>query len=277
MTQSSALKTPIVLTIAGSDSGGGAGIQADIKAISATGGYACSAITAITAQNTQSVSAILPIPLAHVEHQLDAVFSDLDVVAVKVGMLADSDIIEVVVKKLLQYQPQFLVVDPVMVTASGDLLLAESAITTLKTKLLPMADLITPNLHEAAALTNVGVATTPEQMLTMVGPLRELGVKAILLKGGFLSDEKNSDDLLITADAVKVLQAPRIETNNTHGTGCSLSSAIASYLAQGFKLHKAVELAKQYLTEALQASEQLKIGQGKGPINHFYKLQQNNE
>lgn len=276
MNNSDVSKTPIVLTIAGSDSGGGAGIQADIKAISATGGYACSAITAITAQNTQQVSAILPIPLEHVEHQLDAVFSDLDVVAVKVGMLADSDIINVVVKKLQQYQPKFLVVDPVMVTASGDLLLAESAITTLKTKLLPMADLITPNLHEGAALTNCKVAETPEQMLNMVNPLRQLGVKAVLLKGGYLGSDKNSDDLLITKDTVKVLQAERVSTNNTHGTGCSLSSAIASYLAQGHKLNKAVELAKSYLTQALKASQQLKVGQGKGPINHFYQLHKNN-
>ena len=140
--------TPIVLTIAGSDSGGGAGIQADIKAISATGSYACSAITAITAQNTLTVSAIHPIPLEHVEKQLDAVFNDLNIIAVKVGMLADTDIINVVAKKLKQYQPAFLVVDPVMVTRNGDLLLEKSAIDTLKKQLLPMADLITPNLLE---------------------------------------------------------------------------------------------------------------------------------
>lgn len=272
MSQTQQAKTPIVLTIAGSDSGGGAGIQADIKAISATGGYACSVITAITAQNTQQVSAIFPIPLEHVEHQLDAVFTDLDVIAVKVGMLADSDIIEVVVNKLKQYQPNFIVVDPVMVTASGDLLLAESAINTLKTKLLPMADIITPNLPEAAALIGQKIPTTSEQMQEMIPALRALNINAVLLKGGFLTQEASSDDLLITATNLKTLAAQRIKTRNTHGTGCSLSSAIASYLAQGQPLAQAVELAKAYLTQALNAADKLNIGQGKGPVNHFFHL-----
>ena len=189
--------TPIVLTIAGSDSGGGAGIQADIKAISATGSYACSVITAITAQNTLTVSAIHPIPLEHVEKQLDAVFSDLNIVAVKVGMLADTDIIKVVAKKLKQYQPAFLVVDPVMVTRNGDLLLEKSAIDTLKTELLPMADLITPNLPEGAALIESQLPTDEQAMQTMVEALRQLGAKAVLLKGGHLQQDKNSNDLLI--------------------------------------------------------------------------------
>ena len=262
--------TPIVLTIAGSDSGGGAGIQADIKAISATGSYACSAITAITAQNTQTVSAIHPIPLEHVEKQLDAVFNDLNIIAVKVGMLADTDIINVVAKKLKQYQPAFLVVDPVMVTRNGDLLLEKSAIDTLKKQLLPMADLITPNLLEGAALIDYQQPIDEQAMQSMVSGLRQLGAKAVLLKGGYLQENQNSNDLLILESSTQQLLAKRIPTNNTHGTGCTLSSAIASYLAQGFELTQSVQLGKDYITQALTYANQLSIGQGHGPVHHFY-------
>jgi len=263
--------TPIVLSIAGSDSGGGAGIQADIKAISATGSYACSAITAITAQNTLTVSAIHPIPLEHVEKQLDAVFNDLNIIAVKVGMLADTDIINVVAKKLKQYQPAFLVVDPVMVTRNGDLLLEKSAIDTLKTELLPMADLITPNLLEGAALIDYQQPIDEQAMQSMVSGLRQLGAKAVLLKGGYLQENQNSNDLLILQNSTQQLLAKRIPTNNTHGTGCTLSSAIASYLAQGYELTQSVQLGKDYITQALTYANQLSIGQGHGPVHHFYK------
>jgi len=263
--------TPIVLTIAGSDSGGGAGIQADIKAISATGSYACSAITAITAQNTLTVSAIHPIPLEHVEKQLDAVFNDLNIIAVKVGMLADTDIINVVAKKLKQYQPAFLVVDPVMVTRNGDLLLEKSAIDTLKKQLLPMADLITPNLLEGAALIDYQQPIDEQAMQSMVSGLRQLGAKAVLLKGGYLQENQNSNDLLILQNSTQQLLAKRIPTNNTHGTGCTLSSAIASYLAQGYELTQSVQLGKDYITQALTYANQLSIGQGHGPVHHFYK------
>ena len=269
-TSSPALSTPIVLTIAGSDSGGGAGIQADIKAISATGSFACSAITAITAQNTVGVSAIFPIPLEHIEHQLDAVFTDLNVVAVKVGMLADSAIIKVVSEKIKQYSPAFVVVDPVMVTTSGDLLLEASAIATLKTELFPLADLITPNLPEAAALTDSAVPSSQTAMEMMIDQLRELNTKAVLLKGGHLENQENSTDLLIFPEYVESLSAKRIDTRNTHGTGCTLSSAIASYLAQGNELIKAVQLGKQYISEAIAHADELEIGQGRGPVNHFY-------
>ena len=263
--------TPIVLTIAGSDSGGGAGIQADIKAISATGSYACSAITAITAQNTLTVSAIHPITLEHVEKQLDAVFNDLNIIAVKVGMLADTDIINVVAKKLKQYQPAFLVVDPVMVTRNGDLLLEKSAIDTLKKQLLPMADLITPNLLEGAALIDYQQPIDEQAMQSMVSGLRQLGAKAVLLKGGYLQENQNSNDLLILQNSTQQLLAKRIPTNNTHGTGCTLSSAIASYLAQGYELTQSVQLGKDYITQALTYANQLSIGQGHGPVHHFYK------
>ncbi|WP_238930460.1 bifunctional hydroxymethylpyrimidine kinase/phosphomethylpyrimidine kinase [Vibrio sp. S9_S30] len=268
-------KTPIVLTIAGSDSGGGAGIQADIKAISATGGFACSAITAITSQNTLGVSAIHPIPLDHIASQLDAVFSDLNVVAVKVGMLADSGIIKVVADKIRQYQPKHLVVDPVMIATSGDLLLEESAISTLKAELLPLADVITPNLPEGATLTGSPVPTTSSEMDDMVTKLRALGCSSILLKGGHLEHDENSDDLLIFPNSVETLSAKRIETKNTHGTGCTLSSAIASYLAQGHDLVSAVTLGKSYITQAIIHSGELDIGQGHGPVHHFFNGHEN--
>ncbi|PML75596.1 bifunctional hydroxymethylpyrimidine kinase/phosphomethylpyrimidine kinase [Enterovibrio norvegicus] len=263
--------TPIVLTIAGSDSGGGAGIQADIKAISATGGYACSVITAITAQNTQGVSAIFPIPVEHVSHQLDAVFSDLNIVAVKIGMLADADIIKVVADKLRQYKPQYLVVDPVMVATSGDVLLENSAIHALKNALLPLADIITPNLPEGAALTGKPLPKSEADMQAMIDELRVLGAKTVLLKGGHLEQDENSNDLLIFPDHVETLSAKRVNTKNTHGTGCSLSSAIASYLAQGHDLERAVILAKSYISKAIAHSDELNIGKGHGPVNHFFE------
>lgn len=262
--------TPIVLTIAGSDSGGGAGIQADIKAMSATGSYACSVITAITAQNTLGVSAIFPIPLEHIEKQLDAVFSDLNIIAVKVGMLADCDTIKLVAAKLKQYRPKFLVVDPVMVATSGDLLLKMTSINTLKSELLPLADLITPNLPEAAALTGSLVPTDSASMTLMVDKLRQLKMKTVLLKGGHLEEDENSTDFLIFADCLEVLTSPRIQTRNTHGTGCTLSSAIASYLAQGNDLLHAVQLGKKYITQAIEHADELQIGRGHGPVNHFF-------
>ncbi|ANW26579.1 bifunctional hydroxymethylpyrimidine kinase/phosphomethylpyrimidine kinase [Vibrio coralliilyticus] len=261
---------PIVLTIAGSDSGGGAGIQADIKAISATGSYACSVITAITSQNTLGVSAIHPIPLEHIESQLDAVFTDLNVVAVKVGMLADARIIKVVADKIRQYKPAHLVVDPVMVATSGDLLLEQSAISTLKEQLIPLADLITPNLPEGAALIDGAVPENEDQMGNMIEELRALGAKAVLLKGGHLEKDDNSNDLLILAQTSELLSAKRFPTKNTHGTGCTLSSAIASYLAQGNRLHKAVYLGKQYISQAIAHADQLNVGKGHGPVHHFF-------
>ena len=269
-TQSISSNTPIVLTIAGSDSGGGAGVQADIKAMSATGSFACSVITAITSQNTQGVSAIFPIPLDHVASQLDAVFSDLNVVAVKVGMLADSNIIKVVADKIKQYQPKHLVIDPVMVATSGDLLLEQSAISTLKEALIPLADIITPNLPEGAALTGKPVPESEADMQDMVEELRALGAKAVLLKGGHLEQDENSNDLLILPTSTALISAKRFPTKNTHGTGCTLSSSIASYLAQGNELTQSVELGKRYISEAIAHADQLNVGQGHGPVNHFY-------
>lgn len=268
--QTTISNTPVVLTIAGSDSGGGAGIQADIKAMSATGSFACSVITAITSQNTKGVLAIFPIPLDHIESQLDAVFSDLNIVAVKIGMLADAEIIKVVARKINQYQPNYLVIDPVMVATSGDLLLHQSAISTLKQTLIPLADIITPNLPEGAALTGKPVPQSEVDMQDMVADLRALGAKAVLLKGGHLTEEANSNDLLIMPDSLELLNAKRCYTKNTHGTGCTLSSAIASYLAQGYSLQQAMHLAKQYISQAIAHADELHIGQGHGPVHHFF-------
>ena len=263
-------KTPITLTIAGSDSGGGAGIQADIKAISATGSYACSVITALTAQNTQGVSGILAVEPEFVEQQLDSVFTDLDVKAVKVGMLSDTNIIRVVAAKLRQYQPKYLVVDPVMVATSGDLLLQQDAISSLKSELLPLADVITPNLPEAAALLGVAIPHSEQEMANMIDGLREIGAKSVLLKGGHLEQDTNSTDLLILANDVIRMSTPRIPTSNTHGTGCTLSSATASFLAQGIELTTAVQCAKSYITKAISHADELEVGSGHGPVHHFF-------
>jgi len=262
---------PIVLTIAGSDSGGGAGIQADIKAISATGGYACSVITAITAQNTQSVSAIFPIPLAYIAKQLDAVFLDLNIVAVKVGMLADIDIIKLVAQKIKQYRPAFVVVDPVMVATSGDLLLPSSAMNTLISDLFPLAHLITPNIPEASVLTGQKYSLEIDNINNFVNPLRALTPNAILLKGGHLAMNEISVDILITQDSIESFSRRRIDTKNTHGTGCTLSSAIASYLAQGHDLYQSIMLAKQYISLAIAHADELSVGHGHGPVNHFFR------
>ncbi len=265
---------PVVLTIAGSDSGGGAGIQADIKAISATGSYAASVITAITSQNTLGVLDILPIPLAHIESQLDAVFQDLNIVAVKIGMLADADIINLVADKLEQYQPKHIVLDTVMVATSGDLLLKETAIGSLKDRLLPLASIITPNLPEAAALTGLAEPKDAEQIEHMVTAMRQLSTSAVLLKGGHLEASDESDDLLITQNETHRLSIERIRTPNTHGTGCTLSSAIASFLAQGEDMLSAVSHAKEYITQAIGHADLLEVGQGRGPVDHFFMLHQ---
>ncbi|WP_456295053.1 bifunctional hydroxymethylpyrimidine kinase/phosphomethylpyrimidine kinase [Vibrio sp. AK197] len=260
--------TPIVLTIAGSDCSGGAGIQADIKAISATGSYACSVITAITSQNTRGVNAILPVPVETIESQLDAVFSDLNVIAVKVGMLSDAPVIEAVAKRIADYQPRYCVVDPVMVATSGDRLQSPLAVETLKECLFPVADLITPNLPEAEVLTGecFGEPPSDDQLLALL----KLGAQAVLLKGGHRQDSALSRDWLFSAQHRQVFDAPRIITRHTHGTGCTLSSAVASYLAQGERLPEAIKRAKNYITQAIASANELNVGQGRGPVQHFF-------
>ncbi len=261
---------PIVLTIAGSDSGGGAGIQADIKAISATGGYACSVITALTAQNTRGVSAVHPVPQEMIRAQLEAVFGDLQVTAVKVGMLGDSATIGTVAEVLRRYRPAHLVVDPVMVSANGDMLLAEDAVNSLRQELLPLADVITPNLPEAAALIGARLPATLAEVESLFEGLGNLNCAAVLLKGGFLQQESRSPDWLLSGGEVRCFDTPRVITANTHGTGCTLSAALACYLGQGLTLEMAVSTAKHYIDKAILAGSNLRIGQGRGPVEHFF-------
>ncbi len=260
--------TPIALTIAGSDSGGGAGIQADLKAFSALGVYGASVITALTAQNTQGVRAIHDVPADFITAQIDAVFSDLDVSAVKIGMVSRRSAIESIAGGLERWRQRVVVLDPVMIAASGDRLLAPEAVDALKRVLVPHALVLTPNLPEAAALLDAPIAETETEMRAQGERLLALGARAVLVKGGH-ADGAESVDLLIEPNAFTRLAADRIATLNTHGTGCTLSSAIAAGLAKGLTLAEAVRAAKAYLTDALAAANRIKIGSGHGPVHHF--------
>ncbi|MCZ8314544.1 bifunctional hydroxymethylpyrimidine kinase/phosphomethylpyrimidine kinase [Phreatobacter sp.] len=261
--------TAIAVTIAGSDSGGGAGIQADLKTFSALGVYGASVITALTAQNTRGVQAIHDVPAAFIAAQMDSVFSDLAVGAVKIGMLSQVPVIEAVAAGLDRHGVKAVVLDPVMVATSGDRLLNPVAISALKRLLLPRAVVVTPNLLEAAALLDQPVALREEDMLAQGQKLITLGAPAVLMKGGHGSGETSVDLLVMREGAVR-LEAPRIATRNTHGTGCTLSSAIAAGLAKGFPLGQAVSEAKDYVTKAIAASDRLSIGSGHGPTHHFH-------
>jgi len=261
--------TAIAVTIAGSDSGGGAGIQADLKTFSALGVYGASVIAALTAQNTKGVTGIHDVPPAFVAAQIDAVFSDLKVDAVKIGMLSNAGVIEAVTNGLNRHAAKNVVLDPVMVATSGDRLLDPAAMDALRKKLIPRADLITPNLPEAAALLETAVATTEAEMQAQAGRLIASGAKAVLMKGGHGSGPE-AVDLLVDANSVMRFAAARIDTKNTHGTGCTLSSAIAAGLAKGLTLKDAVRAAKDYTTAAIAASHKLSVGTGHGPVHHFH-------
>ncbi|WP_257295776.1 bifunctional hydroxymethylpyrimidine kinase/phosphomethylpyrimidine kinase [Endozoicomonas sp. YOMI1] len=266
--------TPIALTIAGSDSGGGAGIQADLKTFSALGAYGCSVITALTAQNTLGVQGIFDVSPAFVREQLDSVFSDLKIAAVKVGMLSQPEVIDTVAHAVSDYPLKYLVVDPVMVATSGDVLLQEAAIDNLRRKLIPKASLITPNLPEAAVLLNCPRPESLEAMIAMIDPLMALGASAVLLKGGHLaSDQGNNQaiDLFHDGNTLHKLESPWVETRNTHGTGCTLSSAVTALLARGYPLTDAVRSAKEYIAGAITHADHLNIGSGHGPVHHFYR------
>jgi hydroxymethylpyrimidine/phosphomethylpyrimidine kinase len=263
-----------VLTIAGSDSGGGAGIQADLKTFSALGTYGASVITALTAQNTRAVTAIHDVPPEFVTAQLDAVFDDIDFAAAKIGMLSGPEIIAAVADGLIRHRAANVVLDPVMVAKSGDRLLRPEAIAALKERLLPLATVITPNLPEAAVL--LGLEAPPQDeagMIDAAARLRELGPKAVLLKGGHMERE-DSIDILDDGDEPLTLVAPRVATENTHGTGCTLSAAIAALLARGLPLREAVREAKAYVTGAIRAADRLRVGHGHGPVHHFHALWQ---
>ena len=261
--------TAIAVTIAGSDSSGGAGIQADLKTFSALGVYGASVITALTAQNTRGVSGIHDVPPAFITAQIDAVFSDLEVGAVKIGMLSQPEAINAVAAGLKRYEVKNVVLDPVMVAASGDRLLAPEAVEVLRRVLIPGATLITPNLPEAAALLGGLEGTTEPEMKDQAQQLLDLGAKAVLLKGGH-AEGAESVDFLVQPTSVARLAADRIATVNTHGTGCTLSSAIAAGLAKGLSLAEAVREGKAYVTAAIAASGKLHIGHGFGPTHHFH-------
>jgi hydroxymethylpyrimidine/phosphomethylpyrimidine kinase len=265
------MTTPIAVTIAGSDSSGGAGIQADLKTFSALGVYGASVITALTAQNTTGVSGIHQVPAEFVTAQIDAVFSDLAVGAVKIGMVAHPPVIDAIVAGLARWSPKHVVLDPVMVATSGDRLLAAEAVDALRTKLIPLASVITPNLPEAAALLDEGVAADEAAVEQQGRRLLALGCKSVLIKGGHGAGAE-SIDYLIDASGVTALAAPRVTTKNTHGTGCSLSSAIAAGLAKGEDMASAVRDAKAWVSAAIAAADRFSVGHGHGPIHHFQKF-----
>ncbi len=263
--------TATALTIAGSDSGGGAGIQADLKTFSALGVYGSSVITAITAQNTRAVTAVSPVALDVVAAQLDAVLSDIRVDAVKIGMLFSPELIEIVARGLAGFDGP-VVLDPVMVAKSGDALLQDDAVAALIAHLLPRATLVTPNLPEAARLTGGDTATTSDSAAAQGRRILDLGARAVLVKGGHAEGPVCTDFLLCGDDAPIELTSGRVETGNTHGTGCTYSSAIAAFLARGEGLESAVRAAHSYLNGAIRAADGLEIGGGHGPVHHFHAV-----
>lgn len=269
-----------VLTIAGSDSGGGAGIQADIKAISATGCYAASAITAVTVQNTLGVSAVHVVPEDIIKGQINAVLSDIGADAVKIGMLGTSGLVRAVREALMPFGIENIVLDPVMVATSGDRLTAEDAVEVLATELAPVARVLTPNIPEAEIL--AGRKIKGEEDLPGIARLLSARISSrgnrkvsVMMKAGHLDNDELVDYFYnAEEDHIIELRSPRLLTENTHGTGCTLSSALASYLAQGFSLDEAVRLAKEYITRAIASGAEFKTGHGHGPVDHFFKLRE---
>jgi hydroxymethylpyrimidine/phosphomethylpyrimidine kinase len=257
-----------VLTIAGSDSGGGAGIQADLKTFAALGVYGMSALTAITAQNTLGVQGVFEVPADFVARQIDSVMDDIGADAWKTGMLSNAGIIRVVAERARRYGVERLVIDPVMVAKSGDLLLQAEARDALIGELVPLAYVITPNHHEAQVLTGIEIHTLAD-MREAAAAIHRMGARYALVKGGHLPQEEDAVDVLYDGDEFAEFRAPRIPTANTHGTGCTFASAIAAGLAKGNDVRMAVDAAKAYLTAALRAAVELNIGQGHGPLNHF--------
>jgi hydroxymethylpyrimidine/phosphomethylpyrimidine kinase len=260
-------KTPVALTIAGSDSGAGAGIQADLKTFAALGVYGTSALTAVTAQNTLGVRAVLDLPAMIVIAQIDAIFEDFNVAAVKIGMLCDSETVEAVATALSRHNPRFVLLDPVMVASSGDRLIASAAIATIESRLFPMLDCLTPNLSEAAAFLGEAPAGDEAAMVRQGRALLERGPRTVLMKGGHL-DSVESIDLLLTATGVRRYAAARVASRNLHGTGCTLSAAIAGHVVRGEKLEEAVASAKAFVGKAIRAGRNAELGSGRGPLLH---------
>ncbi|MBB6487849.1 bifunctional hydroxymethylpyrimidine kinase/phosphomethylpyrimidine kinase [Rhizobium lusitanum] len=265
-----------VLSIAGSDPSGGAGIQADLKTFSALGVYGMAALTALTAQNTQGVSGVHPVPPTFVGAQIEAIFADIGVDAVKIGMIANAAIAEVVADILKRHRDVPVVLDPVMIAKGGAALLAADAVDALSRRLLPLAAVVTPNLPEAAALLHEAEAKSREDMARQALALSKLGPAAVLVKGGHL-DGDESPDVLASGGTITWFEANRLPTKNTHGTGCTLSSAIAAEIAKGLPLAQAIASAKDYLAQAVAAAGQLSVGSGHGPVQHFHALWADNE
>ena len=262
---------PIALTIAGSDSSGGAGIQADLKTFSAFGVYGASVVTALTAQNTLGVAAVEPVAASFVVAQMEAVLCDLEVGAIKTGMLANAAIVAAVAHRLRDAPRRPLVVDPVMVATSGDVLLEHDAVDALKRELFPLALLITPNLPEAARLLDAEEAASEAEAVGQAKALLALGCGAVLLKGGHGSGE-TAVDILCDASGIERFERPKIDTRNTHGTGCTLSAAIAALLACGVGLREAVGRAKDFVWQALHGGRALGVGHGNGPVDHLFAI-----
>ncbi len=260
---------PRVLTIAGSDSGGGAGIQADVKTMSALGCYGMTAITALTAQNTLGVQAIQSLPASFLKAQLQSVLDDIGVDTVKIGMLHSPEVVEVVTWAIDHYQLQRVVLDPVMVATSGDTLIAKETVAVLVSELFPRVQLITPNLDEASLLLGRSVLDV-DALATAANDLQAMGAAAVLLKGGHLPGNDVVDVLLLADQTHHTLRSNRIPSHNVHGTGCTLSSAIASYWALGFELHEAVIQARSYILTAIEAGARVTTGHGHGPLNHGF-------
>ena len=266
------LTPPIALTIAGSDPSGGAGIQADLKTFTALGVYGASVITALTAQNTRGVTGVMKVPADFIAAQFDAVTSDLNIGAVKTGMLADAETVACVSERLSRLRGIPVVVDPVMVATSGDRLIDESAITAVRDQLIPKATLITPNLPEAAALLSADVALTERDMFAQANALLQLGCGAVLIKGGHGGGEEAVDVLATKAGDRLRLSMPRIDTRNTHGTGCTLAAAIAANLAMGARLEPSVRSAKSFVWSAIESAATQQIGLGSGPVDHLFSV-----
>jgi hydroxymethylpyrimidine/phosphomethylpyrimidine kinase len=259
------------LTIAGSDSSGGAGIQADLKTFAALKVYGLSVLTALTAQNTQGVTALREVSSDFLMAQLNAVFEDIRIDTVKIGMLANAKIIKTVAKALIHYQPKYVVLDTVMIAKSGHMLLEKEAVNALRDILLPIVDLITPNLPEAATLCETSVAPDEKAMRKQARLLLAMGCKAVLIKGGHLQND-NSPDWLLTPQETTCFELPRISTNHIHGTGCTLSAAIAALRPQRLNWSETIKDAKDFLQGALKASNVLTVGKGAiGPLHHFYQ------
>lgn len=258
-----------ILTIAGSDSGGGAGIQADIKTISALGCYATSVITAVTSQNTRGVTAIHPVPTSHIASQLRAVLTDIPPVAIKIGMVDRPEVVQVIADCLKPYPEIPVVFDPVMVATSGDRLIQPETLGAIRDTLFPLSTLLTPNLDEAGLLIDRKI-TLKEEMLDAALEIFDQGPNAVLLKGGHLKGDKATDILVWGYDQVRNYELPFIHTSNVHGTGCTLSTAVAVGLAMGLSLQGAVEMAREYVWNAISAGKEIRTGKGSGPLNHFF-------